>query len=245
MEEIRAMHTNRIGAVVAIMFSGMLVPVAVAQENCMHPRMISVTGTAEIKVPPDEVQLTLGIDSHDKDLVVAKASNDQRIKKLMALAHTAGVEAKNIQTSALTMGPEYTDEKIPKLLGYRVSQTVAITLTDLSKYEDLMTGFLKVGVNRVDGIDFLVADPRKYREDARLKAVRAAREKANKMVAELGQSLGKPWELTEEAEPERTAYLTANFQQRSSFSMPEQEASTIAGGEVTIRSTVRVSFQLE
>jgi uncharacterized protein len=244
MEKIRAMHTNRIGAVVAIMFSGMLVPVAVAQENCMHPRIISVTGTAEIKVPPDEVQLTLGIDSHDKDLVVAKASNDQRIKKLMALVHTAGVEAKNIQTSALTMGPEYTDEKIPKLLGYRVSQTVAITLTDLSKYEDLMTGFLKVGVNRVDGIDFLVADPRKYREDARLKAVRAAREKANKMAAELGQSLGKPWELTEEADPERTA-LTANFQQRSSFGMLEQEASTIAGGEVTIRSTVRVSFQLE
>lgn len=238
------MHTNRIGAVVAIMFSGMLVPVAVAQEGCMHPRIISVTGTAEIKVPPDEVQLTLGIDSHDKDLVVAKASNDQRIKKLMALAHTAGVEAKYIQTSALTMGPEYTDEKIPKLLGYRVSQTVAVTLTDVSKYEDLMTGFLKVGVNRVDGIDFLVADPRKYREDARLKAVRAAREKANKMAAELGQSLGKPWELTEEAEPDRTAYLNANFQGRSG-GMPEQEASTIAGGEVTIRSTVRVSFQLE
>jgi uncharacterized protein YggE len=239
------MHTNRIGALVAIMFSGMLVPVVFAQENCTHPRIISVTGTAESKVPPDEVQLTLGIDSHDKDLVVAKASNDQRIKKLMALAHTAGVEAKNVQTSALTMGPEYTDEKIPKLLGYRVSQTIAITLTDLSKYEGLMTSFLKVGVNRVDGIDFLVSDPRKYREDARLKAVRAAREKANTMAAELGQSLGKPWEITEEADPERTAYLNANFQQRSNFVAPGQESSTIAGGEVTIRSTVRVSFQLE
>lgn len=239
------MHTNRIAAVVAIMFSGMLVPVAVAQESCMHPRMISVTGTAEMKVPPDEVQLTLGVDSHDKDLLVAKASNDQRIKKLMALAHAAGIEAKNIQTSALTMGPEYTEEKIPKLLGYQVSQTVAITLTDVSRYEDLMTGFLKVGVNRVDGIYFLVADPRKYREDARLKAVRAAREKANKMAAELGQSLGKPWELTEEAAPEIGGHLSANFQVRSSFGMPEQEASTIAGGEVTIRSTVRVSFQLE
>lgn len=163
----------------------------------------------------------------------------------MALAHTAGVEAKNIQTSALTMGPEYTEEKIPKLLGYLVSQTVAITLTDISKYEDLMTGFLKAGVNRVDGIVFLGADPRKHREDARLKAVRAAREKANKMSAELGQSLGKPWELTEEADQERTAYLSANFQQRNSLGMPEQEASTIAGGEVTIRSTIRVSFQLE
>ena len=89
----------------------------------------------------------------------------------------------------------------------------------------------------MDGIDFLVADPKKYREDARLKAVRAAREKANKMAAELGQSLGKPWQLTEEADPERTAYLAANFQQHFSFGMPEQEASTIAGGEVSIRST--------
>jgi len=242
------MHTNRIGAVVAIMFSGMLVPVAVAQQNCMHPRIISVTGTAEIKVPPDEVQLTLGIDSHDKDLVVAKASNDQRIKKLMALAHTAGIEAKNIQTSALTMGPEYSEEKIPKLLGYQVAQTVTVTLTDLSKYEDLMTSFLKVGVNRVDGIVFVVADPKKYREDARLRAVRAAREKANTMAVELGQSLGKPWEVTEEAEPDldRTASLNANFQTRMRFEMPmQQEGPTIAGGEVTIRSTVRISFQLE
>jgi uncharacterized protein len=245
LKEMTAMHTNRIGAVVTMMFSAMLAPTAVAQENCVHPRIISVTGTAEIKLPPDEVQLRLGIDSHDKDLVVAKASNDQRIKKLMALAHTAGVEAKNIQTSALTMGPEYTDEKIPKLLGYQVSQTVAITLTDLSKYEHLMTGFLKAGVNRVDGIDFLVADPRKYREDARLKAVRAAREKAGTLAAELGQSLGKPWEITEESDLERTPYLNANFQQRASFGEPEQEAPTIAGGEVTIRSTVRVSFQLE
>lgn len=239
------MHANPIGAVAAIMFSGMLVPVAFAQENCAHPRIISVTGTAEIKVPPDEVQLTLGIDSRDKDLVVAKASNDERIKKLMALARSAGVEAKNIQTSALTMGPEYTDERIPKLLGYRVSQTVTITLTDLSKYEDLMTDFLKVGVNRVDGIDFLVADPRKYREDARLKAVRAAREKAKTMAAELGQSLGKPWEVTEEATPERAAYLNAYVQQRSSAAMPEEEVSTIAGGQLTIRAMVRVSFQLE
>jgi len=68
------MHTNRIAAVAVIMFSGMLVPIVVAQENCMHPRIISVTGTAEIKVSPDEVQLTVGIDSRDKDLVVAKTS---------------------------------------------------------------------------------------------------------------------------------------------------------------------------
>lgn len=238
------MRTNQIRAAVAVVFCGIFVPAAIAKDSCVHARIISVTGTAEIKLPPDEVQLTLGIDSHDKELVVAKAGNDRRIKKLMALAHTAGVEAKNIRASALTMGPEYSDEKIPKLLGYQVSQTVTVRLADISKYEDLMTGFLKAGVNRVDGIDFLVADPKKYREEARLKAVRVAREKANTMAAELGQSLGKPWEVTEEADMNTTAYLTANTRMR--FDMPmQQEAPTIAGGEVTIRATVRVGFQLE
>ena len=235
-----------IRTVSALMFCGIFVPAVLAQDNCTHPRMISVIGTAEIKLPPDQVRLTLGIDSHDKELVVAKASNDQRLKKLMTLAHAARVEAKNIQTSALTMGPEYSDEKIPKLLGYQVSQTLTVTLTDLSKYEDLMTSFLKAGVNRVDGADFLLADPKKYREEARLKAVRVAREKANTMAAELGQTLGKPWEVTEETDAD-TPYLNANTRiPMMHFQMPmQQEEPTIAGGEVTVRATVRASFQLE
>jgi len=218
-----------------------------AQDTFNHPRIISVTGTAEIKVTPDEVTLVLGIESHDKDLTIAKAENDRRGKKLLSLVHAAGVEPKNIQTSALTMGPEYTEEKIPKFLGYQVSQIVTVTLTDLSKYEDLMTNILKVGVNRVDGITFQVAEPKKYREEARLKAVQAARDKAVAMAAQLGQTVGKPWEVTEAADTDygylpTTANFTAGLFGRAS---PQQEQSTLAGGEVTIRAIVRISFQLE
>ena len=67
------------------------------QGNCIHPRLISVTGVAEIKVSPDQVTLMLGVESSDKDLTVANASNERNIKKLIALARNAGVEAKNIQ----------------------------------------------------------------------------------------------------------------------------------------------------
>jgi uncharacterized protein YggE len=229
-------------AVVVTLFTTPI-PSLLAQDNCGHPRIISVTGNAEIKVAPDEVSLMLGVDSHDKDLAVAKLDNDKRIKKLLTLAHAAGADSKNIKTSALTMGPEYSDEKIPKLLGYQVSQTVAVTLTDLSKYEDLMTNFLRTGVNRVDGINFFVADPKKYREEARLKAVQAAREKAVAMAGQLGQTVGKTWEVTEEPDIDAQD-VTANFNTR--YKMPmQQEQSTVAGGEVTIRALVRVSFQFE
>ncbi len=83
--------------------------------------------------------MTLGVDTPNVDLSVAKATNDKHVRKLLELFKTAGIETKNVQTGALTMGPEYSDEKIPKLLGYQVSQPITVTLTDLSKYEDLMT----------------------------------------------------------------------------------------------------------
>ena len=219
-----------------------------AQDSFNHPRIISVVGTAEIKVVPDEVALTLGVDSRDKDLGVAKADNDQRMKKLLGLAHSAGVDAKNIQTSALTMDPEYSEDKTPKLLGYNVSQVFTVTLKDLSKYEDLMTSFLKAGVNRVDGIDFIVSEPRKYKDEARLEAVNAAREKASAMASQLGQSIGKPWEITEESTHDYGVLggMNANFLASDKRGrMAEQNESTLAGGQVTIRASVRVSFQLE
>jgi hypothetical protein len=239
------MNAKLVRAVAAFAFCMTLVPTLFAQDAFTRPRIISVTGTAEIRLAPDEVILTLGVDSHDRDLALAKADDDRRVKKLLALAHAAGVDPKNIQTSALSMGPEYSEERIPKLLDYEVSQTITVTLTDLSKYEDLMTSSLKAGVNRVNEINFCVAHPQKYREEARLKAVQAAREKAVAMAAQLDQKIGKPWEITEQTDTNADD-LKANFVAGiPRMGIPEEEGTTVAGGEVTIRAYVRVSFQLE
>jgi uncharacterized protein YggE len=218
-----------------------LAPSLSAQDAISHPRTISVTGTAEIRVAPDEVTLTLGVESRDKDLTVAKIENDKRFRKLMSLTRAAGVDAKDVETSALTMGPEYSEERIPKLLGYVVSQVVTVTLRDLSKYDALMTGSLEAGVNRVHGVSFLVAAPQKYREQARLKAVQSARDKAIAMATQLGQSIGKPWEVMEEPDYDCGVLTRANY----IGSLPERGGPTVAGGQVVIRASVRVIFQLE
>jgi uncharacterized protein YggE len=139
--------------------------------------------------------LNLGVESRDKDLSVAKSQNDARIKKVFGLARDAGIEPKDISTSTLRMGANYSEEKVPKFLGYEVSQTTTITLKDLSKYESLMTKFLEAGINRVNDINFGVRETRKYRDEARSKAIRAAKEKAAAMAAEFGQPLGGPGTL--------------------------------------------------
>ena len=63
------------------------------------------------------------------------------------------------------------------------------------------------------------------------------------MAAELGQTIGKPWEVSEQPDIDAQG-VTANF--NFAYKMPmQQEQSTVAGGEVPIHALVRVSFQLE
>ena len=83
------------------------------------------------------------------------------------------------------------------IVGYTASQTIAITLKDLSEYEDLLTDLLDAGVEYVHGVNFETSELRKHRDEAREMAVEAAKEKATALADQLGQSLGEPAEIVE------------------------------------------------
>ena len=104
-------------AFATILLSFSFVHIAAAQECGPKPRLISVTGTAEINAAPDQVSLNLGVETHDKDLSVAKSQNDARIKTVMAIARGAGVEPNDIATSALRMSPELLRRKSSQVFG--------------------------------------------------------------------------------------------------------------------------------
>jgi len=240
-EEVFPMKWCSLRTLSVLAMSIFCVLTASAQDQRPHPRIITVTGTAEIKVPPDQVVLTFGIETTNQDVVMARDQNAERMKKVLALIRQAGVADKDVQTSELSMKPNLSEERTPRLLGYTVTEMITLTLKDLSKYESLMTSFLQAGVNRVDRIEFAVAEPRKYRDDARLQAIRIAREKAAAMAAELGQTIGKPWEIVEEEEPWFQQFNSSAGAQNTVSSSEE----SLASGLVVIRTTVRVSFQLE
>lgn len=66
-KEAETLRTISTRAAAVFMFCMALAPSLRAQDTSCHPRLISLTGTAEIKVAPDEVALTLALDSRDKD----------------------------------------------------------------------------------------------------------------------------------------------------------------------------------
>lgn len=162
-------------------------------------RKVSVTGDAQVNVVPDEVILNLGVETTDLNLSTAKSQNDAIVKRVAEIAKARGVDARNIQTDYLNIVPRYQDSYTHSaFIGYFVRRTVTITLKDPSQFEGLLSETLEAGVNYVQGIDFRTTELRKYRDQARDLAIKAAQEKAAALAKSLGREIGDPVNIQEE-----------------------------------------------
>jgi uncharacterized protein YggE len=215
---------------------------------------ITVSGEAEVRIMPDEVILHLGIETSDKVLSTAKNQNDQIVTKVLALAEQYDIPPEHVQTDYLHIEPRYNDGYTQReFVGYFVHKTVAITLRDLTKFEDLLSDLLESGVNYVQSIEFRTTDLRTYRDEARELALQAARQKAAAMAATLDQKLGAPRSIQEEANSWWSGYgsgwwgqwggMTQNVIQEVGGNYTEFDSS-LAPGQISVTARVAVSFTM-
>lgn len=227
-----------------------------ASQPAQAPRSVAVTGEAEVRVAPDEVIITFGIETDDKDLAAAKLRNDERLKGLLAFATGLGIEAKHIQTDQISIEPRYRDSYEKRdFIGYFVRKSVVITLKDVGKFESLLSGALEGGVNYVHGIEFRTTELRKHRDEARALAIKAAQEKATALAAELGQKAGRPQTIQEEQSNWWSGYswwgarwgssMTQNVVQNAVGGGASSDEATIAPGQIVVNARVSVTFDLE
>jgi uncharacterized protein YggE len=223
-------------------------------DNETLPRLINVSGEAEVKVVPDEVILTLGVETWNKDLNLAKELNDERVQKILALANLFKIDSKDVQTGYIAIEPRYDEEYNKKnFIGFFVRKDIVITLKDISKFEDLLSGSLNAGAYYVRGIQFRATELRKYRDQARKLAIKAAREKATMLAEELGERVGAPYSITEQPDHwysgydgwrnSRSGLLTQNVIQNAG-DPANASLDALAPGQISIRAAVSVSFQL-
>jgi uncharacterized protein YggE len=229
-----------------------------AQSSSDEPRTVTVTGDADVRVVPDEVVLTLGVETWDKNLGQAKQQNDRRVKAVLELARQAGIESRHIQTDLISIEPRYEDGYSHEdLIGYFVRKTIVITLNDISKFEDLLTSVLEADVNYVHGIQFRTTELRQHRDEARALAIQAAREKAEALAGELGQTVGQPRTIQENQTGWWSGYgyawwggrwgggVAQNVIQEVGGNNLADSDSTIAPGQITVNAKVTVAFELE
>jgi hypothetical protein len=227
-----------------------------APQDRADPRLVTTTGEAVVKVGPDEVVLTVGVESSDKQLRRAKSLNDDRVQAVIAAAQKLGVPAKDIQTDHISIEPRYRDSYEQRdFVGYFVRQTIGITLKDVSQFEDLLSDVLDAGANYVHGIQFRTSELRKHKDEARALAIQAAREKAVALAQELGQKVGQPYSIREDQEGWGSGYslwwgspgglgMTQNVVQNAGNAGAELDGA-LAPGQISVTARVTVSFELE
>ena len=247
-------RTMKTGIIFFILVFAFLSPSCVQEQT--KPRLITVTGDAEVRVTPDEVILTIGVETSDKNLNIAKSKNDKLVKKVLALAKEYNIEPKHIQTNYLNIEPRYRymyEEK--DFIGYFIKKTIVFTLKDISKFEDLLSSVLKTGANYVHGIQFRTTELRKHKDQARSLAIKAAQEKAIDLATELGQKISKPHTIQEEQSGWWSYYnswwgsrwgggMAQNVVQNVGQGPATTEGS-IALGQITVNARITVSFELE
>jgi len=240
------------GLVLAGLWLAGAMPVA-AQGN--SDRTVTVTGEAEVRVVPDEVVLTLGVETWDKDLAKAKRDNDEVMQRLLGLAEESGIEARQVQTDFLNIEPRYDDYYDRRqFLGYFVRKTVVVTLNDLGLFEDFLSQALQVGITHVHGIEFRTTELRKHRDQARALAVRAAQEKAAALCAELGEEVGRPTQIVEQYSRWWSPYSSwwgYGYSQYMAQNVVTQVGDggeyvgSTAPGQITVTASVSVTFAMK
>jgi uncharacterized protein len=142
---------------------------------------------------------------------------------------------------------------------YVVHNMFIVTLTDPEKVEPLISQMLEVGVNHLAGVEFQTTQFKQHRESARELAIKAAREKAEKMAANLGCTIGKPLSITENSNVSGLWYYSSWSSWgygRSSDAMVQnyiqdtrgagsENPESFALGKISIRAGVSVTFELK
>jgi uncharacterized protein YggE len=219
---------------------------AFAQNN-VEPPLITVTGEAEVKVAPDEVVFDVTVQTLNRDLRVAKSQTDDRLRKVLDLTRKYQVETRDVQTDYIRLEPRYRgNDDTRTFLGYSVRKDVVFTLRDVTKAEGLLSEIMESGVSRINSIRFQTSQLRKYRDQARAMAIKAAREKAIALTTEIGQTIGSAYSIEEEAPPRPNPY--ANITQNTSGFIgdtSDQTEGTLALGVIAINARVTVKFELK
>lgn len=233
---------------------------------------ITVNGDAEVRVAPDEIVITAGVESRAATVAAASKDNDEKVRAVVDFLKKSGIEERNIRTEYLSIEPIYRDDNryqqkgkaanvraqanenadpfgpaerddSPQPVGYQASRQFAITITDLKLFEIIYKGLIEQGINRVRGIEFRTSELRKLRDKARLGAVHAAREKAEAMSTELGATLKSVKTIVETPSGPYSGSMYQNSTSND-FDGASSSPTTFAAGQISITSSVQVVFIL-
>lgn len=226
-----------------ILFLTIMFATMIQSQEIKQIPMVNVQGEGKIKVIPDEACITISQETKGLIAVDVKKTNDSKIDAILKFIKKMNIPQTDYLTQRVALNPSYDYDK--KQQEYIASQTISILLKDLTKYDVLMDGLIKAGVNKIDNVEFKTSKLLQLQSDARKLAIKNAKLKAEDFVSVLGQKIGKAYSISDNSHnfnPQPVLYASMKSATINDFSATNE---TLAAGEIEVLVNVNISFVLE
>ena len=204
---------------------------------------IVTSGTASVDAVPDVATLAIEVNVAAKDAASAKKQADDRVAQYLSFLEQNGVGKKDINSANLRTQPDYDYQNGKSILkGYRAVRTVEVTVRQLDKLNSLLDGALKAGLNEIRSVSLGVAQPEKYKDEARKAAIDDAIHQAQQLASGFKSKLGPVYSVR---------YHVSNYQPSPMVRMMKADAAPVSAQETYEQPTIQfddqvdVVFQLE
>ncbi|MFS8137641.1 MAG: SIMPL domain-containing protein, partial [Thermomonas sp.] len=205
--------------------------------------LLSVSASADATRIPDVATLSTGVVTQATDANAAMRANATQMDKVMAAIRKAGIAERDIQTSGISLNPQYkyAENLPPQITGYQANNTVNIKVRDLSKLGKVLDTLVEQGANQVNGPSFEVDKPDAAYDEARVGALKKAQARATTYADALGLKVRRIVSISEGGAsfPRPMPMVRA---MAASDAMAKE--TSVAPGESTLSVNIDVVFEL-
>ena len=166
-------------------------------------RQISVTGEAQIQVPPSLAMITLGVTDEADQAVDAMRTVSKSMVAVIDRLHRAGLDPDDMQTQQISVSPNWSragslsSSNERKITSFTASNTLQVRVRDLDSLGEILDQVLQAGANEFRGLQFGVADPAEVQNQIRGTAVKDAIRKAEQLAQAAEVTLGPVLSITD------------------------------------------------
>ena len=206
------------------------------------PATMSVSGHGAVNMVPDTASVVLGVTTNEATLEEAQSEATAAMEAIIAALKAAGVEDRDIQTTNFSVNIiyDYDNSGYPtRIIGYQVSNQVAVKVRDLDSLGTLLDAVVAEGANTIYGISFFVDDPSAATSQARQLAVEDALKKANELASAAGLEVARVTYITESYSPPPAPYYAG-----AADAAAEAAPVPIQAGSTEVAVDVQMSFEL-
>src|SRR5436305_4804102 len=203
---------------------------------------LDISATGEVTRVPDIAIISAGVVSRSPTATGALQDAADRMQRVLAALKRAGVENRDVQTSNISLNPEYryVENQPPQLTGYTASNQLTIRFRDIRNSGKILDALVSQGANQINGPSLTIDKPEAALDEARARAVAAGRARAELYARSLGMRIVRVVSVSESGgyapPPPMPMYARAEIAQAAD--------TKIVPGEQKLQVTLAMTFEL-